>query len=86
MTKTATEGVIFGERLRELRIARDLTQDELAGRCGSNRPFISNLERGVKVASLTMVLRLADGLGCRVYDLVRVFDEGELANRRSGKS
>lgn len=72
--KTATEGVIFGERLRELRTARNLTQDELAERCGSNRPFISNLERGVKVPSLTMILRLADALECRVYDLVEVFD------------
>ena len=68
------EGVIFGQRLRELRLARNLTQTELAERCGSNHPFISNLERGVKVPSLTMVLRLAEALECRVYDLVKVFD------------
>ena len=48
-TKTGHEGAIFGERLRELRVARNLTQDELADRCESNRPFISNLERGLKV-------------------------------------
>ena len=70
----ANEGAIFGERLRELRVERNLTQTELAQRCGSNRPFISNLERGVKVPSLTMVLRLAEALECRVYDLVKVFD------------
>lgn len=75
MTKTAPEGVIFGQRLHELRTARNLTQDELAERCGSNRPFISNLERGVKVPSLTMVLRLAEALDCRVYDLVEVFEK-----------
>lgn len=75
MTKTAPEGVIFGQRLRELRIARNFSQGELAERCGSNRPFISNLERGVKVPSLTMVLRLADALGCRVYELVEEFEE-----------
>lgn len=68
------EGIIFGQRLRELRLARNLTQTELAERCGSNHPFISNLERGVKVPSLTMVLRLAEALECRVYDLVKVFD------------
>jgi transcriptional regulator with XRE-family HTH domain len=73
--KPAPEGLIFGERLRELRTARNLTQTELADRCGSNRPFISSLERGVKVASLTMVLRLAKALDCRVYDLVAPFDE-----------
>ncbi len=74
MTKTAPEGVIFGQRLHELRMARHLTQDELAERCGSNRPFISNLERGVKVPSLTMILRLAKALDCRVYELVEVFE------------
>jgi transcriptional regulator with XRE-family HTH domain len=83
LTKTASEGVIFGERLRELRIARNLTQDELAERCGSNRPFISNLERGVKVPSLTMVLRLAEALDCRVYDLVDVFDQLRHTSRPS---
>ena len=72
--KDGREGVIFGERLRELRIARKLTQEELAARCESNRPFISNLERGVMIPSLTMVLRLAEALECRVYELVRVFD------------
>jgi transcriptional regulator with XRE-family HTH domain len=75
LTKTAPEGVIFGQRLRELRIARNFSQGELADRCGSNRPFISNLERGVKVPSLTMVLRLARALDCRVYQLVEIFDQ-----------
>jgi len=76
------EGVIFGQRLRELRLARNLTQTELAERCGSNHPFISNLERGVKVPSLTMVLRLAEALECRVYDLVKVFDAGRNAAKK----
>jgi transcriptional regulator with XRE-family HTH domain len=76
MPKTAREGVIFGQRLRELRTARNLTQGELAERCGSNHPFISNLERGVKVPSLTMILRLAEALECRATDLIQVFDEG----------
>jgi transcriptional regulator with XRE-family HTH domain len=83
LTKTAPEGVIFGQRLRELRIARNFSQGELADRCGSNRPFISNLERGVKVPSLTMILRLADGLDCPVYDLVEVFDKNNLLGKRA---
>lgn len=82
MTKTAPEGVIFGQRLRELRIERYLSQGELADRCGSNRPFISNLERGVKVPSLTMILRLAKALECRVYDLVEIFDDNGRQTRK----
>ena len=34
-----------------------------------------NLERGVKVPSLTTILRLAEALDYRVVDLVRVFDK-----------
>lgn len=82
MTKTAPEGVIFGQRLRELRIARNLTQGELADGCESNRPFISNLERGVKVPSLTMILRLAEALDCRACELVEVFDQNTRARKR----
>jgi DNA-binding XRE family transcriptional regulator len=72
--KTQPEGVIFGKHLRELRVARDLSQYALADLCGSHKPFISELERGVKVPSLTMILRLAEALDCHVYELVRVFD------------
>jgi transcriptional regulator with XRE-family HTH domain len=72
--KTQPEGVIFGQRLRELRLAHDLSQYALADLCGSHKPFISELERGVKVPSLTMILRLAEALECDVYELVEVFD------------
>lgn len=69
------EGIVFGEHLRELRTARNLTQTELADRCDSNRQFIGDLERGLKVPSLTMVLRLANALDCTACDLVVVFDQ-----------
>ncbi len=80
--KTQPEGVVFGQRLRELRIARDLSQYALADLCGSHKPFISELERGVKVPSLTMILRLAEALDCSVYDLVEVFDESRPVRKR----
>ncbi|HEX7151631.1 MAG TPA: helix-turn-helix transcriptional regulator [Thermoanaerobaculia bacterium] len=73
--KTQPEGEIFGRRLRELRLERGLTQDALAELVATSKPFISDMERGVKVPSLTMVLRLADALECRVVELVEIFDE-----------
>jgi transcriptional regulator with XRE-family HTH domain len=79
--KTQPEGVVFGQRLRELRTARDLSQYALADLCGSHKPFISELERGVKVPSLTMILRLAQALDCRVYDLVEVFEKSGRARK-----
>jgi transcriptional regulator with XRE-family HTH domain len=73
--KTQPEGEIFGRRLRELRLARNLTQDALAQIVATSKPFISDMERGVKVPSLTMVLRLAEALECRPSKLVKVFDK-----------
>ena len=35
----------IGERLRELRIQRGLTQEELADRCELSKGFISQVER-----------------------------------------
>lgn len=80
--KTQPEGEIFGRRLRELRLERNLTQQALAQLVATSKPFISDMERGVKVPSLTMVLRLAEALECRVYNLVNVFDTPTRAARR----
>jgi transcriptional regulator with XRE-family HTH domain len=70
-----SDGVIFGRHLRELRLAKNLTQQELAAMIDSNHPFISNMERGLTLPGLAMLLRLAGALGCNVTDLVTVFDD-----------
>jgi len=68
------EGALFGARLRELRTARGLTQPDIAARVGTSASNISDLERGVKVPTLTTVARLADALECKVSELVNVLD------------
>jgi transcriptional regulator with XRE-family HTH domain len=68
------EAETFGRELRKVRLKRGLSQQALAERCGSNIPYISELERGLKAPTLTMILRLASALECRVRDLMRVFD------------
>jgi len=68
------EGEVFGSHLRKLRLARGLTQTDLADRSRSNLQFISKLERGVTTPTLGMLLRLAEALGCRVTELVKVFN------------
>lgn len=74
MAKTTKAGEIFGANLRELRLARGLTQPQFAERCGSNVPFVSNVERGVMLPGLAMLIRLADALECNVSELVEVLD------------
>src|SRR5438034_9961656 len=72
--KLGEEGPLFGARLREMRIARGLTQPEIAARVGTSASNISDLERGIKVPTLTTVARLADALECNVSELVIVLD------------
>lgn len=74
MATSTKEGEIFGAHLRALRLARGLTQPQLAERSDSNVPFISNVERGVMLPGLAMLLRLATALDCNVSELVKVFD------------
>jgi transcriptional regulator with XRE-family HTH domain len=68
------EGALFGARLREMRISRGLTQPKIAELVGTSASNISDLERGIKVPTLTTVARLADALDCNVTDLVDVLD------------
>jgi len=77
-TRPQPEGMVFGERLRELREQRGETQRSLAEAAGFPHPYISNMERGLKVPSLTTLLRLAVALDCKVTDLVDVFNRRDL--------
>lgn len=86
MATTTKAGEIFGAHLRELRLARGFTQPELAERCDSNVPFISNVERGVMLPGLAMLLRFADALDCSVCDIVEVFDANRGKRRRKRDS
>ena len=74
MISARREGEVFGQQLKAMRLKRGLSQQTVAERCGSNYPYISELERGLKVPTLTMILRLASALECRVRDLVGIFD------------
>lgn len=73
------EGAVFGRRLRELRRKRGLTQAALAELVGSTEPYMSNLETGVAVPSLTTILRLAVALKCKPSQLVTEFDTMDVA-------
>jgi transcriptional regulator with XRE-family HTH domain len=71
-------GELFGARLRELRLKRGLSQQGLAERVGIPQTHVSAMEVGIKFPNLLTVLRLAAALGCKVTDLVRVFDKSDL--------
>ncbi len=74
LSKPSKEGKAFGSHLRELRIARGLTQKYVAEQCATSIPFISNIERGLMLPGLTVLLRLAEALSCNVSELVKPLD------------
>lgn len=59
----------LGNRIRECRVARGWSQQELATRSGLSRPAISAIEIGRIVPAVTAALRLAGVFGCPVEEL-----------------
>ena len=56
----------FGARVRELRLAAGLTQEDLAARCGLFRTYMSRIETGHANPTLTMIYALATSLAVPV--------------------
>ena len=61
---------LFGQRLRELRLARGLSQVELAQQAEVTSNYISRLEGGGAAPGIDLVARLAQSLGVAVADLL----------------
>lgn len=69
----AVEAEIFGKRVRELRLKAGWTQEQLAEAAGITTTYTSDLERGTKVPSLTIVLRISRAFRVSVGELLREF-------------
>ncbi|HYD23919.1 MAG TPA: helix-turn-helix transcriptional regulator [Croceibacterium sp.] len=59
----------LGNRLRELREAKGLTQAQLADLIGVSRKTVNTVENGVFTPSTVVALKLAGALGCSVEEL-----------------
>jgi transcriptional regulator with XRE-family HTH domain len=72
--------ILLGQRVREHRTKRSLTQQELAEAAGIPQQQVSAIERGAMLPSLVTVIRIAIALDCKVAKLVAVFDEADLTS------
>lgn len=61
--------VLFGERVRQLRLATGLKQDEFAEKCGFARSYMSRIETGGANPSLDAIQTIAAALRVAVRDL-----------------
>jgi transcriptional regulator with XRE-family HTH domain len=71
---------VFGNALRDVRKERDLSQEELALRCGLDRTYISGLERGRRNPTLKVMLTLATHLDMTLSELLSSIKKQEISN------
>jgi len=65
--------VRLGNRVRDLRQKRGLTQVELAEMLGVDRSYLSEIETGKKDPSLRVLKTIADGFKLSLAQLLRGF-------------
>jgi transcriptional regulator with XRE-family HTH domain len=61
---------LLGEGIRKYRKLADLTQETLAEKVDLNPVYVGQIERGYKVPTVDVLLRLARVLNVRLRDLV----------------
>lgn len=59
----------FGERTREIRKQKNLSQEALALICELDRTYIGGVERGERNISLVNIYKIAEALGVSARDL-----------------
>lgn len=69
----------MGARIKEARLNRKLTQDQLATEVNRGATYISDIERGAKFPSLNLFIKIVDALNASADYILR----GEIA---AGKS
>ena len=60
----------LGARVQRLRLDQGLSQEELADRANVHRTYVSGVERGVRNPTVTVLEKLAKGLGVSLKDLL----------------
>ena len=60
----------FGNRVRELRMDKNWSQEDLADKTGFHRTYIGMIERGERNPSLKNLKKFADAFGIELSELV----------------
>jgi transcriptional regulator with XRE-family HTH domain len=61
----------FGEKLKEIRTQKGLSQEKLAFKSGLHRTYISDIERGSRNVSLINIEKIAKALGISNSELLK---------------
>lgn len=74
----------FGAAVRQRRGRLGISQEELAGRAGLHRTYISDVERGARNVSLESIHRLAEALEISM-SLLFAWQNGESESDKTAK-
>lgn len=61
----------FGHRIRKLREAQKISQEEMAYKAGVHRTYLGGIERGERNPSLKNIAAIAKALGVDLSELFR---------------
>lgn len=71
MARSADILKAFGERVRQLRLARELSQEAFAHECQLDRTYIGGIERGERNVALRNIERIAMALEVSISELTK---------------
>lgn len=69
--------VAFGYAVRRYREQLDLSQEDLADRCGLHRTYIGGVERGEKNPTIRTMFRIASALAVPLHQLIADIEASE---------
>lgn len=72
----------YSNHLKEIRVQKGFSQNELAGRTGITRQAVSAIESNLYLPTTAVALRLASVLGCRVEDLFSLSETENIVEGR----
>lgn len=61
----------FGDRVRKLRQQQNLSQNELADKCGLHRTYIGSVERGERNITIINGVKIAKALSLELFQLLQ---------------
>ncbi len=70
MTKKSIS-IKFGERVREIRVSKNLSQEQLADLANVHRTYIGMVERAEKNISLVNIEKIANALNVNITELLK---------------
>lgn len=74
----------LGSRIKELRSAKNLTQEQLAEKIGISRQKYARIESGINSITLDILSKMATVLEVTVGDITKVLDETPIVAYREG--